>query len=664
VQLNTVVRHHLGQLALAGAVLLAGCHTNTDSGSANPAPTVKDAAQEHVDAFGAELGRLLSDHAADAHGKGGLAQALGRRSADLQRPNLVGKLLAHDGQSFRFVRHAALTAHGKATFAAVEAAPAHGLDPATLKLPRLEAAIQRLEAASTGVRGDDVPQLTDARSEELASLLRERAPASREEAATILLTALVADGTTSPAPEVTTWYRGLVERMANVAELAADVEVMLTDVVLQYALMMRYANPRALPDEALAGKGPAAATDDQLLGFGARVRDLGSEGADNVNDAVAAEFARLQPSTPQYGRLVEALARYRTIQAAGGWPTVWPDVPAARGRTPGVKYSASSKHLPESLVRITKERLAAEGFYSGAIDDRWTDDLNAALLDYRAVHQLWNRPWIDAELIDAMKLPIEYRIAQIELTLQRWRESRVGGDDYYILVNIPDFHAEVWDGGKRAMRFRVIVGKANRYKDRSSGEWVYPNATPRFSARMESVVFAPYWNVPYRIKTRELDGKLDKSPTWYEDNNYEVYTTGSGQEMVRQRPGPGNALGRVKLLFPNDHDVYIHDTQDKTLFANPVRAYSHGCMRAEEPLALAEYVLSRESEFWNERRVRSYGAAHSESWQRLERGPMVHIEYYTVRVDDAGKVNFLADVYQLDAERIFVEKGLDAGLSR
>jgi murein L,D-transpeptidase YcbB/YkuD len=222
---------------------------------------------------------------------------------------------------------------------------------------------------------------------------------------------------------------------------------------------------------------------------------------------------------------------------------------------------------------------------------------------------------------------------------------------YYISINVPDFHAEVWDGGQRLKRFKVIVGSTRGYKDAKTGQWRYPNATPRFSDVMETIVFNPFWNVPPRIR-RELQRKAEADPDYYERNNYEVLYTNNGHEMLRQKPGPGNALGQVKFLFPNEHDIYLHDTPRKDLFNNPVRAYSHGCMRVHEPLELAAFLLKREDESWTPGRARAIVRSGKQFRYSLRQGPEVHIEYRTVRADQEGRVHFLADIYEEDARYI------------
>ncbi|MBM4318940.1 MAG: hypothetical protein FJ125_03040, partial [Deltaproteobacteria bacterium] len=187
--------------------------------------------------------------------------------------------------------------------------------------------------------------------------------------------------------------------------------------------------------------------------------------------------------------------------------------------------------------------------------------------------------------------------------------------------------------------------------------------------------FSPYWNVTRRIKELELDPERAKDPLHYEKNGYEVMERGTPREWVREMPGPGNSLGFVKFIFPNPHATFVHDTPQKELFRQPVRAFSHGCMRLEEPLQLARQLL-REDGQWDEQayQVRyqswqsmsfaslkeSYDPERYETLRQratelerniyLGRPVPVHVEYYTVRVDDAGQVQFLADIYGYDEQ--------------
>jgi murein L,D-transpeptidase YcbB/YkuD len=219
-----------------------------------------------------------------------------------------------------------------------------------------------------------------------------------------------------------------------------------------------------------------------------------------------------------------------------------------------------------------------------------------------------------------------------------------------VFVNIPDFHAEVYSKGVRDLRFRVVVGNTSKTCDPKTQKWVMPNATPIQMAQMDHLIINPFWSVPERIVEEEFNPKIKKDPDWLVKNNYEIVTVKGGNTWIRQKPGDTNALGRVKFIFPNRHNTYMHDTPSKKYFDYPVRAFSHGCVRVQDPMNFAHYLLNKEGL-----------ATPAEVDELLEtmtqrkftiKAPLpVFFEYYVVRVNDAGHTEFLADIYKLDLLR-------------
>ena len=443
---------------------------------------------------------------------------------------------------------------------------------------------------------------------------------------------------------------GLEALNARVAFPDARLEIQLATSLHLWANAQWPGNPhRQTAEQRAEGVAPDVGkrTQDAL----GSVLERGPDDADGVRAALVA----MRPPNAQYERLIPVLARYERIVADGGWETEFASIPRP-ARKKFVRYSPKGR-VPGKLIPAIKRRLHAEGYYAPDDDeDAWNDDFEAAVLSYRTSHQLWERTWIDYELRESLLLPAQFRVIQIKLALERMRRSRVGDDKLYVHVVVPSFHAEVWENGAQLQRFRVIVGGRQRYRDRDTGEWVFINATPLFSDRIETVILNPYWTVPPRLK-RDLEKEQEKDPTYYAKNGYEVIGS-----SLRQKPGPKNALGKVKFLFPNDESVYMHDTPRKDLFRAPVRAYSHGCMRVQEPLDFAWFLLSREGrEDLTERRIRrnAFGGGHFR--YNLKHGPRIHIEYWTVRVDDNGMVEFLEDIYLHDSREARDRFGLDLG---
>jgi murein L,D-transpeptidase YcbB/YkuD len=219
--------------------------------------------------------------------------------------------------------------------------------------------------------------------------------------------------------------------------------------------------------------------------------------------------------------------------------------------------------------------------------------------------------------------------AEIIANMERWRWlPRDLGPDR-IEVNIPDYALTLTRGNAVVHRTRVVVGKTK-------------TPTPIFSNRMQFVVVNPYWNVPPSILKKEMLPKMAQDPTYLARNGYEVVYH-HGQMSVRQPPGERNALGHVKFLFPNQHAVYLHDTPSRSLFAADKRAFSHGCVRVDQPFSLAEAVLGRERG-WSEERVRRL-VGGSERTITLPEPLPIHLEYFTAYVDETGRLVTREDIY-------------------
>jgi len=409
---------------------------------------------------------------------------------------------------------------------------------------------------------------------------------------------------------------------------SVEFELLLADAFLSYSRDMSLGNTSRLTEGELLELGGAG----QVVAD--RLREAFRSLAEMDVPGFEAYLEGLIPTHPQYPLLMEQLARYRSLVEAGGWQRVQP----------------RSLELGSNNSRVArlKERLAIEGFYEGPIDTNFDEALAAAVTSYQESHQMPVTGQSHNMFWGSINVPAERRLAQIELTLQRWRESRIGDDPYYVFVNVPDFHAELWRDGERLTRFRVVTGNRDQECDPETGMMRYVNATPLISAQIDYLVYNPYWNVPERIRREELDLELMENPNWLQENGYEVVLT-NGAPRIRQLPGPTNALGAVKFIFPNIHNIYMHDTPRQRYFDFPIRAYSHGCVRVHEPLAFAELLL-RQDNNWDEERINRIREAAVERTVRLQTSVPIHIEYYVVRVDEQGRANFLSDIYRYDRE--------------
>jgi murein L,D-transpeptidase YcbB/YkuD len=538
-----------------------------------------------------------------------------------------------------------LSPGAQAWLEALRGSRADGMTPTVFHVDEAEAVLARLEERQRWLQGavSEAPSPSAAEAQRLRAVYEQGAAPGGAALVEALRGEPVAEG------GLRAWYDRVVEAQAGWSREAATLELLLGDGLMHYVALLRLGQAGAHPEARLVSPGLEVAAREGQREF---LRGL-LEGGE-VDEVVG----KLRPGSEQYMRLSGALARYEEIAGRGGWGVELPYL-AKPKRGKQLSYTRSTAEVPEGVVRQLKVRLKAEGFYEGELEsDLWDDVFERALLAYQETHQFdVKQGEIDYELLESMRVPVEYRVAQIKSSLRRLRESRVRDyKGYFVLINLPDFHAEVWDQGERKMRFRVVVGSAEKEWDRENKRWKFPNATPRFSDVMETIIFNPPWTVPPRIR-RELERKLAKDPEFYEKGGYELVPSAGG-DVLRQKPGRENALGKVKFLFPNDDDIYMHDTPNKNYFQRSYRAYSHGCMRVQDPIDFAYFLLKRDDPSIQEKQVRGAATSNKQFRYTLKNGPEVHIEYRTVRVDEEGKVYFLADIYELDKEFIGQEYGL------
>lgn len=361
-------------------------------------------------------------------------------------------------------------------------------------------------------------------------------------------------------------------------------------------------------------------------------------------------LAAAEPAYPMYGRLKTALARYRTL-AVQSLPLPLPQ-PDAKKVEPGQPYAGAGE-----LRRV----LAAYGDLppdtAPLPDGIYDATLAAAVRRFQARHGLEPDGVLGKSTFPALNVPPVQRARQIELALERMRWLPEPSAGPAIGINIPEFKLWAFDqeAGRISAQFRldVVVGKAMSTR------------TPVFADRIEYVVFSPYWNVPPGIARKETIPALRKDPSYLAENDMELVRTASGEPVetgiddailedirqgklrIRQRPGPKNALGSVKFVFPNAEDVYLHDTPAKSLFRRPRRDFSHGCIRVSDPMRLARFVLQAMPE-WTEERIAEAMQAGKEKHVRLKQSIPVVIFYTTVIVEEDGTTHFLPDIYGHD----------------
>jgi len=365
--------------------------------------------------------------------------------------------------------------------------------------------------------------------------------------------------------------------------------------------------------------------------------------AASVKDALQ----EVEPLFPGYRRTLGALHKYLQL-AKDEVPDPLP--PVKKPVDPGQNYEALGKlaarlkflgDLP-ATANLPQDSQAYQG------------EIVEAAKRFQERHGLETDGRLGQQTIDELNRPLSFRVRQLQLTLERWRWLPHSFQQPPVVVNIPEFLLRAYDkDGNPMLMMPVVVGKAMRTE------------TPVMEQGMKYLVFWPYWNVPPSILRNEIVPKIAKDPEYLTKNNYEVATYSgqvvtdgvvsedvlaqlrAGKLMVRQKPGPKNALGLIKFIFPNSNNVYLHSTPSQSLFAKSRRDFSHGCIRVENPAALAEWVL-RNNPGWTRERIDAAFKAQKEQQVNLTNPIPVLIVYGTAVVPESDTAEFFQDIYGFD----------------
>lgn len=326
----------------------------------------------------------------------------------------------------------------------------------------------------------------------------------------------------------------------------------------------------------------------------------------------------------QYYKMKTVLKRYRDIEEKGGWNAV--TVPA---NFVSIKPGDSSDVVAKIRTRL---------FLTGDIDvdsgnKLYGYSLQQAVLKYKKRNGFALDKTILQKHINEMNVPVSSRIKTIIVNMERcrWVSTDIGKAKEFIVVNIPSYRLTYFKEGKVSLESKVVVGTAL-------------NKTVIFSGMMSNIVFSPYWNVPKSILIKEILPAIKKNKSYLSKHNMEWY-----KGNVRQKPGVDNSLGLVKFLFPNNNNIYLHDTPSKQLFNKEQRAFSHGCIRVEKPKELANLILEGDTN-WTPEKIDAAMNKGKESWYTLKNKIPVYIGYFTAWVDDDGAINFYKDIYERDEQ--------------
>jgi murein L,D-transpeptidase YcbB/YkuD len=437
------------------------------------------------------------------------------------------------------------------------------------------------------------------------------------------------DGLTPLDYHLSALERLLEERKkATNSKLESDIDALATDAVITMVDHVRYGRVRPVslnPQWNVDAREDAPPLDKEAE----RIAAAGS-----VGEAIDAA----KPNHFIYRGLVGALAQLREISARGGWATV----PRGKPIKPGM-----------TDPRITAIRARAASGEMGAPSKSTTYDagLRKAVELFQSRHRLDPNGVIDKDVIDAMNVTSEERAGQVRVNLERVRWVLGGLGDEFLLVNLPAFKAYLIRGGKNVWEGRTQIGEEAKQ-------------TPSFRATMKTIVFNPDWTVPPMILSEEVLEGMKRDESYLtrkglvvlDKDNQEVdpgsvdWGSASSEDFpytVRQPPGTDNALGRVKFLFPNKYSIYLHDTPRRTQFEAEKRTFSHGCIRLERPLELANLLLSGQDS-WSSGKIDEVLAAGVTENVELEHSLPVLIVYWTVTVGASGEIRYTRDIYDLD----------------
>jgi L,D-transpeptidase YcbB len=355
-----------------------------------------------------------------------------------------------------------------------------------------------------------------------------------------------------------------------------------------------------------------------------------------------------EPVNSYYTKLKEKLRLYRNIQKRGGFPTIKTD------------KEFLLKTETDSILLQVKERLTLSGDLKRNDNSIiYNRELENAILNFQQRLGLPENGILDKKTLAEMNQNVDFRIKQILVNLERLRWVPVEIENDYLLVNIPEYKLHVFKNKRLLWETNVVVGKEAKQ-------------TSIFKGNISKIVINPYWNVPNSIINEEILPKLQYNQNYLSRNNMEVVSGGkvindSGINWhkysknipfkIRQKPGDENSLGKIKFIFPNSFNIYLHDTPSKELFSQSKRNFSHGCIRVENPKKLALYLL-RNNKIWNQKRLDKALKTNREIEIKIEPRIPVYIVYFTAWVDVNGNLNFRNDIYNLDnelAKEIFAE---------
>ena len=477
------------------------------------------------------------------------------------------------------------------------------IDPNQLKIKDLSQSLEKLEQCRSALMAVD-PEIRDSRVKSF----------SRTEPM-VLAAAAFANQSSDSRPPPTADPAVVLERYLAAFRAAGAADIRLTKVFVLFAKEMDPFLPQEELEKALLGEVPVATFLDEI-----------------------------EPKASNYKALHSAYQKYKNLAAQGAQRQI--AIPA-------------KVHRGESGNQISElqKRLRLEGFYSGKITGVYDSETQKAVKEFQSAHLLEPDGAIGQRTREWLNVSFQRKAELIASAMKAVRQSPSRIHDRFIRINIPQFVLEYYKDGKLQEVHRIVVGKASGKKVKFRGRMVGENQTPTLSSSIERIILNPRWYVSDRIRL-ELDTQAKSDPEWFSKHGYVNMSSRYpwGAPRLFQSPGPKNALGRVKFEFPNPYAVYLHDTPLKHLFARSRRDFSHGCIRVDKAVELAETLLNDDASRYVSK-MKSVLEGSNQLFAKLSQPLPISIEYVPVISENERQIVFLGDPYDIVEEEKLPEKG-------
>ncbi|MFP4022029.1 MAG: murein L,D-transpeptidase [Halanaerobium sp.] len=355
------------------------------------------------------------------------------------------------------------------------------------------------------------------------------------------------------------------------------------------------------------------------------------------------------PETENYSKLKEKLAYYRDSNKVDDWSKIAAGEDLAeKAQGPRVEQLISNLNGRNYLNKANLKT-----------DDYFDQNVKQAVVRFQIDYGLKPDGVVGKKTLEALNISRDQRIKQLIINMERWRWLPEDLGSSYIYVNIADYNLKLYEEKKVIMEMKTIVGQEQR-------------STPVFSDSIKYIVLNPYWYVPESIAVKDKLPEIKKDNNYLKENNYTLFEYSGNNKLekvepediewseinednfnylLRQNPGDQNALGRIKFMFPNKYSIYLHDTPGRNLFSETERSFSSGCIRIENPIDLAEYLLS-DQEKWDRESIESEMEKDKEKTVYLKNPIKIYLQYNTAWVDSLGNLNFREDIYNRDQKII------------